>query len=227
MSFARQHVWTDVVHLGDLLEGDAISGHNKGKPKLVEGERLEADYAMANALLCEVEAAAPKAKIALLKGNHEYRVDRYIEEHPALDGLINVEKGLRIADRPRVQLIDCYPAGELYNIGKLYFTHGTYCGGNPCKKHLDVYGVNIVFGHTHEVGIYSKVTYGKGKALSAYNLGCLCRYDMAYLEGRPTNWQHAIGEAYVLPNGKFNLVIHNIFDGEFVVHGKKYSWRQN
>lgn len=224
MNYAAKHKWDDVVQLGDLIEGDSVSAHNKGKPKLLEGERLQHDFTFANGLLNSIIECANPKEFHVLKGNHEYRVDRYIDEHPELDGLINVERGLCL-DQRDINFVDCYPGGQTLKIGKLHFTHGRYTGGNPCKKHLDVFGVNIVFGHTHEVGIYSKVTWGKGKAISAYNLGCLCRYDAGYLEGAPTNWQHAFGTVYIQRDGKFNLTIHNIFNGVCVVDGKRYSYR--
>lgn len=227
IAYARSHPFTHVVFLGDLLEGDAVSAHNKGKLKLLEGQRLADDYAFAGKLLDEVRGAVgDSADITLIKGNHEWRVDRYIEEHPEMDGLINVEKGLDLKRR-NVRLVEAYPKGQLFRIGKLYFTHGIYIGGNHAKKHVDVFGVNIVYGHTHEVAIHSKVQYGKGKAHAAYNLGCLCRYDQAYLAGSPTNWQHAFGEAFVRDDGKFHLNIYTIFDGETVVGGKVYRQGSN
>lgn len=222
----RAGPWDEVVGLGDLLDGNAISAHNKGKPKLVEGERLFADYETANALLDELEECTPGARITLLKGNHEYRVDRYIQEHPELEGLIEVEQGLKLKERD-IKLIDCYPGGKVHKLGKLHFTHGIFTGKNACRKHLDVFGCNIVFGHTHQVGIETATKWGKSKSIAAYNLGCLCKYDARYLEGNPTNWQHAFGTAYIRKNGLFNLTIHNIFNGECVVDGKTYSWRNN
>lgn len=221
LNYAADHEWTDCVQIGDLVEGDSVSAHNKGKFLLLEGQRLLDDYKVANGLLSEIVSATRLKKVTVLKGNHEYRIDRYIEEHPEMKGLIEVENGLS----PIADVIDCYPGGKLYNIGKLHFTHGIYAGGNASKKHLDVFGVNIVFGHTHEVGIQTKVSYGKGKAIAAYNIGCLCRLDMPYLEGRPTNWQHAFGEGWVAADGQFNMVIHNINKGSLLADGKRYSWR--
>jgi predicted phosphodiesterase len=226
LSYASQNTFTDVVHLGDILEGDSVSAHNKGKPMLLENSRLARDYEFAGRLLDDVRSAVgDKTKFVLLEGNHEWRVGRYLQEHPELAGMLEIEKGLELKRR-NIKLVECYPKGDIYKIGKLAFLHGTYCGSNPCKKHLDVYGMNIVFGHTHEVGVYSKVAYGKGKAHAAYNIGCLCRYDMPYLEGKPTNWQHAFATAYIdESNGHFNLTTHAIFQGEFIVAGKKYSYR--
>lgn len=217
--------WDHVVGLGDLLEGDAVSAYNKGRPQLQEGLRLLKDYAFAGELLDELQnAVGPQAAITLLKGNHEWRVDRYLEEHPELDGLINVEQGLKLKER-NITMCNSYPDGATLQIGKLHFTHGIYCGGNAAKKHLENFGVNLVFGHTHEVGMASKKMFGKGKTLSAWNMGCLCRYDMPYLVGRPTSWQHAIGTAYVSDTGMFSVNTHLVFAGTTIINGKMFRTR--
>jgi len=150
LNYAATKHWDECVQLGDFVDMNSVSSHNKGKPLLVEGERLADDYEYANEFLdCltqAVRAKNPKCKITLLKGNHEYRVDRYVEEHPALEGMIETKVGLRLKERG-IQQINCYPGGELYKIGKLTFTHGYWCNEHHAKKHADYYGCSIVYGH--------------------------------------------------------------------------------
>ena len=225
---AANHV-DEFVQLGDLLDINSVSAHNKGKPRLVEGERLMKDYTYAGKRLDEwtqaVRTKNTDCTLALLQGNHEQRVNRFVEEHPALEGLIEPHIGLDLKRRG-IRWIESYPKGELYKSGHMYAHHGLYCGSHPAKKHVDHYGVNIFTGHCHTVQVHSKVLHGKNKTLIGATIGCLCRLDMPYLLGAPTAWQTAFAVIHMLPNGFFSWNIVSIFNGEFVgPDGHKYSWR--
>lgn len=229
LSYMWDEWFDEVVQLGDFLDLNAPSAHNEGKPKVVEGERLQEDYRIGRSVLDDLLSAARNrnkaCKFTMLKGNHEYRVDRWVDRYPLVEGLVEPEIGLQLKLR-QVKWVESYPKGELYKIGHLYATHGTYCNEHHAKKHVERYGVNVVYGHTHQVQQYSKVLHGKNKTLQGVSLGCLCRMDMPYLGGAPTSWQHAIGVAHFLPNGFYSLAPVLIFNGEFVApNGRKYSYR--
>lgn len=226
LNYAIKQKWDGVVNLGDMMDFNVISSHNHGKPKLVEGERIARDgeYGRRHLKECR-QAVGTKADFWLLKGNHEYRLDRYVEQFPALDGLLDLSTLLDLKGH-NVKLINCYPSGDTLKLGHLRFHHGYYTGQNHAKKHLKQFGCNLVYGHCHNVEMASDTQLGRGKAIAAWSLGCLCRYDLPYQHGRPNNWQHAIGEVHIdEKTGNFNVHVIRIFNGRLLgLDGKPYHY---
>lgn len=219
--------WDEYINLGDFMDFNCISHHNAGQLRKVENQRILADYEAGNAILDRHQAIirkrSPKAKFTLLEGNHDYRIERYLDENPAAQGMLELDVGLRLKQRG-IEFIRCYKDGKVYNIGNAYFHHGLYTNEHHAKKHVDRYGVNIFYGHTHDVQSFSKVILGKDKTLVGQSIGCLCRYDQSYIKGNPTNWQQAFGVFYFLPDGYFDYYVVRIFKHRFVSpEGKVYQ----
>lgn len=80
-----------IVHLGDHYDMPSLSSYDKGKGS-AEGRRVARDIAAGNEALRRFEVglgkfAATPRKI-ILRGNHEQRLERYVNDHPELDGSI-------------------------------------------------------------------------------------------------------------------------------------------
>lgn len=227
MNYARTQNFTHTLQLGDFLEIRSLSPHDRNRKRIIEGARLIKEYEVGNKLLDELEQATAGSERIMLRGNHDYMVERYIDEHPEVEGFIEVEKGLKLKERG-VKYVDSYPHGDLFNIGKLYFDHGHFIGPNSARKHLDRYGVSVMYGHTNQTAIATKSLHGHNKVLSAFNIGCLCDikvYNRLFMNGIPNDWNQAFATVDVRDNGDFNAYIHNIFDGMFSVNGKTYSYK--
>lgn len=222
--YLADNTWDEYINLGDFMDFDCISFYTKGKPRQTEAKRILNDYDVANKILDKHQSIIrknnKKAKFVYLEGNHEYRVERYLDEYPQLEGIIEVEKGLRLKER-KFSWIRSYDKGILYRIGNAYFHHGKYIILHHTKKMVDHYGVSIFYGHTHDVQLYSKVNYGNNKTLVGQSLGCLCKYDQEYIKDNPTNWQQAFGVFYFLPNGFFTYYVPRIFNHTFISPGGK------
>lgn len=230
LSYAStQHV-DELVQLGDYVDADAVNAHDEGKRRTQEGRRLIDEYSVANELLDQLtDAVRVKnrgAKLVMLKGNHEWRVDRWVDKHPEVEGLVEVENGLRLTARG-VHWVQSYPYGEAYKMGKLHAIHGAYTNKYHAAKHLDEYGINLIYGHVHSIQTASKPGHGGMKTTEAISIGCLCDYNLPYLQGRPSKWQHAFAEVHVWDNGNFNVLPVRIHGGEFVAPtGEKFSYRE-
>lgn len=225
--YMADHTWDEYINLGDFMDFNVISHFNKGASRKVENQRILDDYNHANEILDRhqkiIKAKNKKARFTLLEGNHDFRMERYLDENPAAQGMLEVSVGLRLKERG-FKYIRCYKEGAVYNIGNAYFHHGLYTNEHHAKKHVDRYGVNLFYGHTHDVQSHSKVILGKDKTLVGQSLGCLCRYDQSYIKGNPTNWQQAFGVFYFLPDGYFDYYVVRIFRHRFVSpEGKTYS----
>lgn len=211
----------EIICIGDFMDFDCISTHNDRKPRLVEGETIAADYEAGNKVLDRWQKLAPR--IVLLEGNHDYRVERFIDEYPRMAGSLEVEKALKLKERG-IKWVRSWSEGELYKIGNASFIHGIYVNDHHAKKHVEAFGTSIFYGHTHDIQLYSKVTAGDNKTIVGQSLGCLCDYNQQYMNGKPNRWQQAFAEFWVRPDGYFNYTVTMIFNHKFIaLSGKEYS----
>ena len=92
---------------------------------------------------------------------------------------------------------------------------------NHTKKHLDTYGANIVYGHTHDI---QRTTGTRlNGTIGSWSMGCL--KDMSaenntWLKGRLHNWNHAFGIVTFFDNGNFQVEVVDIVEGRGSVWGK-------
>lgn len=209
-----------IICIGDLLDFNCISDHNAFNLRAVEGETVQADYEVANKVLDRWQNLTKQ--VVLLEGNHDYRVERFINAYPRMAGSLEVEKGLNLKKRG-IRWVRSWRDGEIYKVGNASFIHGLYVNDHHAKKHVEAFGVPIFYGHTHDIQLYSKVRAGDGKTVVGQSLGCLCDYNQTYMKGTPNRWQQAFAEFYIREDGYFNYNIHMIFKHRFIVGGKEYS----
>lgn len=224
--FMKDYRWDHYINLGDFMDFDCISHHTKGKLRVVEGKRVMKDYAVGNEILDRHQQIVRKrnknAKFVLLEGNHEFRVERYLDERPEMEGLVEVENGLRLKERG-FKWVRCYKKGDIFTLGNANFHHGLYTNQFHSKKMVDSFGVNIFYGHLHDVQAFSKVMWGKDKTIVGQSMGCLCDYEQSYIKGNPTKWQQAFGVFEFQENGYFTYNVVRIFNHQFIYNGKVYK----
>jgi predicted phosphodiesterase len=215
-----------LVQIGDFMDFDIISSHNKGNLRSIEGKTLHKAYREGNLILDQLQTAAPNAAFTILEGNHDYRIERYIDEHPEMKGTIEVPIGLSLAARG-INWIPTWSTGEPLVIGNASFIHGLYTNDHHAKKTVQAFGRPVFYGHTHDVQCYSQVLTGDNKTLVGQSLGCLCDYGQTYMMGRPSKWQQAFAEFHFWPNGFFQYFVVMIFQHRFVAPtGDLYDGRK-
>ncbi len=222
-AYANDHRWSHVVWIGDVMDHNSISHHNAGKMKSVEGETLFKDYAVANKDLDEFEQATPGAEKWIIEGNHDFRATAYVDFHPQLEGLVEAENGLKIAERTW-NWVPYWSTGKVLDLGKASFGHGRYTNKYHAEKHATRYGRNFYYGHLHDVQSFTVERDGDNLKYEAASLGCVCNYDQSYLKGAATKWQQAITTFMFQPNGYFNRYTSSIFNHSFISpFGKTYK----
>lgn len=81
-----------VIHIGDHWDMPSLSSYDKRGSHAMEGRRYARDVEAGNDALDLIRAPARRAKAKtqfhLLRGNHEDRIRRAVEEDPRLDGTI-------------------------------------------------------------------------------------------------------------------------------------------
>ena len=98
-----------------------------------------------------------------------------------------------------------------------------YTGPTHCKKTLESYGCNIIYGHTHDIQRFSMTRMRDG-GIGAWSLGCLKNMKAeknTWLRGRLHNWNHCVGVVDWWKNGNFTVQVIEILNGKAVVNGKE------
>lgn len=206
--------WDRVVYLGDVLDLDCISSHNLNNLQAVEGKRIERDYKAAGVMLDRHRKAAPRAEFTWIEGNHEDRVNRYIAARPQLQGMIEVPNALDLDGRG-IEWVPFWSKGVKLSIGKARFIHGRYTNKYHAHKHLERYGDNIFYGHTHDVQNITHEYDDRHSTPAAQSLGCLCG-PLDWMQGAPDKWQQAFATFYFFPDGYFTYYVTRIFKARFV-----------
>jgi len=236
-----------VVNLGDYIDLPA-----QGKYEQEAAFAFTTQHAIDRGSLfaAEQRAAAPNAKIIILEGNHDRRMQKFVQAN-ALSAF-----GLRRANTPTswpvmsmpyllrledfdVDYIDAYPAGMWWINDKLRAIHGdkVNSGGNTAMKYTnEMPHISTVFGHIHRQEIQSKTTFdreGKVKAM-AISPGCLCRIDghvpsvkgSTDSNGKPVtyweNWQQGIAVIRYKDEGSFHVDLVHIDEGKTLYKGQEF-----
>ena len=226
-AYMDDHRWDGYINLGDFLDFRELSRFEEGNLRDNKISAIRRSYAAGNAILDRhvdiIRRRNRAARMVLIEGNHEYRIEAYLDKHPEAAGLVEVPVGLRLKERA-IDWIPFWSLGKLFRLGNAYFGHGRFTGKYHAAKHADHYGVCFYYGHVHDIMTFPRVQHGNDKTIEAASLGCLCRYDQTYIAGAPTNWQQGFAVFHVLPDGYYQRFIVRIFRHRFVSpEGKVYA----
>lgn len=210
----------EVICGGDLFDFESVSKHGAPGP-VTPLLREEVDYGRRKIeAICE---AAPEARRVWINGNHEWRVDRWLENTP-LDGLASVDDIVGLTSE--FGFSEVFPYGGpdgMYTPqvngapAKVSFTHGNKVGLNHARAMLAQYGCNIIYGHTHRP--QSLVTRcGRGQLRGAWGTGGLTSLAPEYMrKNGPSDWAHGFATVWVYGDGSFS--VENV-----VIHEGRFAW---
>lgn len=237
-----------VVNLGDFLD---LPSQGRFAQEATFANMTQRAIDRGHYFLAQQRVAAPGAEIVLIEGNHDRRLQNFVEMNAvSAFGLKRAEKPsewpvmslpflLRL-DELNVSYIDSYPAGRHWINDRLRAIHGNKVrsnGSTAAAYTNDMPHISTVFGHTHRLEIQSKTTFDRvGKIRSmAISPGCLCRVDGAVpsvngaigIDGRPAqefeNWQQGIAVIKYKDTGQFFVDLVQIDDGRTVYQGKEFQ----
>jgi len=217
------------VFAGDAFDNEVISHHTKGKPLYrVRGGYMKDRTGFETDVLTPVEEALAKdVKKVFIKGNHERFEDDFIEEHPELEGTVNHIDGLHLRERGW-QIVEL---GHSFRIGKLCVIHGEVLSGIgnqagvfPAKKAIEIYGDNVLAGHTHAPQSFTKISpVDHRRKFMAWIAPILGSVNPNYLRNRPTAWLNGFTVVELRKGGLFNLYPIIVIEGEFSFGGVEYK----
>ena len=211
------------VDLGDIGEWESVSHwkwKKKKRPPLeYQTPVIEKDIVDVNLGMHIIDEALDKVNCPtkhFCEGNHDDWLNRFNEAHPYLN--LSVKKSLNLESRG----YSYHPMGKYLKIGKLYFYHGNHYGGMyHSKNHLTKLGVNVMYGHWHDLQQHS-VTHMDGQK-SAWSLGCVKNMSdeqNKWLANRKHNWSHAFAIVDFFENGYFTVHVIQIINGKTSLWGE-------
>jgi predicted MPP superfamily phosphohydrolase len=209
-----------IVYGGDIATVDSISYYNNKKPRLAEGRRYQDDVNSVKRQLRLVQKHNPQAEYDYIIGNHEFRVQRYVDEHPAMEGKMDfaIDVGLRSDFGMNV-----VEYNEVLEVGKAAIMHGWYWNIYHAAKTLKWYGDNIFYGHVHEHQVAVQNQMNDRQPRMAMSVGCLSAINPDYRYGMPTRFQNGLLILDMHSDGKFTPHHVIIIDGVLAYGG--HVWR--
>jgi predicted phosphodiesterase len=217
----------EIILLGDHVDcGGFLAQHHVMGYVAETDYTYEEDLSAAKGFLDAIQAAAPRAKIEYLEGNHERRVEtwcvtqvlRHKKDAEGLRRLLAPEFRLGLEERGisyyrQSEFYDDLPVPGVIKRGKCYFFHGVSTAKNATATTIEKIGGNCVFGHTHRAqsNIVRRISAG---IIGAWNPGCLCKLQPLWQHTAPTDWSHGYAVQLVAQSGSFLHLNIPIIDGE-------------
>lgn len=201
-----------IVHLGDNWDLPSLSSYDRGTAA-IEGKRLVEDLSAGSLAMRILEAPFKKLQVSqkwykkklynprkiFLKGNHEDRLDRYLNHHPELIGSLP-------------SLTDCLIDWEIYNYLEVVDVHGilfSHYFANPmsgkpytgkANSLLQRIGKSFVMGHRQELDFTCRELVDGSKQIGII-AGAFYQHDEGY-KGYQGNKHH-----------RGVVVLHEVRDG--------------
>lgn len=230
--------------LGDFLD---LASQGRFAQEASFAQTTQAALNAGHRFLASLRAACPDAAIIVIEGNHDKRMQNFIEANAV------AAFGLKRADMPDswpvmslpyllrldelgIEYVDAYPAATDWDNDTTRNIHGTKVnsrGSTTSQYVFELPHLNTWAGHTHRVEVtYRSVIGARGEAVESYsaNHGCLCRVDGAVpsvngaigADGTPArvveNWQQGFGLAYYNDTESWPYV-YPIRNGRAIING--------
>ena len=196
-----------VVDIGDNADFPSMSQHSPIGSKDKEGRRLRADIDAANEgerLLRDGMGGYKPKRMVRLRGNHENRLLRYIDNNPVLDGLI----GLHLLDDKGWEIVPYFNGSPgVIHIDGIAYAHyfanpnsGKPIGGTIANR-LSKIGASFVQGHQQGL-LQGNLQYATGVIRHGIVAGSAYLHDEEYKGVANAHWRGVV-------------VLNEVKDGQF------------
>ena len=236
-----------IVNLGDFID---LPEHSKYVQEAAFAQTTHIAINRGHKFLAEQRATCPDAKIILLEGNHDNRMNLYATNNA------KASYGLRKANTPDswpvlsvpyllrleeldVEFRDKYPANEFWINKNLRAVHGdkVRSNGSTASAYANALPhISTIFGHIHRLEVQYKTVHDHAGPIRSANVspGCLCRVDGAVpsthsgvgSDGRPAtrweNWQQGMAIVWYSDEGRFHIETLHILDGWTIYKGQEF-----
>lgn len=218
----------EIIFLGDLADFYYISGHGPRHPSMIGHLKTEVDAC--NAFFDLIDKKYPRAKKTFIEGNHEFRLERYIQNKaPELFGLVDLETLFKMRARPGWRMIGYGPRQRVRVMGSsLWAKHEP--SSNSAQASARKSMRNLVYGHIHRIEESHAAALDDDNYVN-FSVGWLGDKRKDQVFGYVKNnhaWQLGFGLVYVDPKTKifYHQKIHILEIGgklSCMVNGKRFE----
>lgn len=218
MRYARDYRPHAIVLNGDILDFHEVSSHTKDRHEQIT---FEDELSEGRQFLRALRMDHPEAMIAYCIGNHEDRLQRYLNNHApelssmtalALDEILDLEAS-------NIRWLD---GSDRIQMGPLEVAHGSIIrkdSGNSVRAHVLRRGGSIVMGHTHRQAlVYRTDKHGVHVGIEGGHLS-----DPEPGWCRDPDWQQGFVQVEYDDAGNCCFRLHAIRDGKLLVDGHLYQ----
>lgn len=197
-----------IIHLGDHWDFSSVSRHSAPGTIDKEGQRIQRDIEAGNKALEILReyggSAYMDADRWLLRGNHEQRLQHYIDGHPEVEGVIGYHL---LTDQDWKVVPYRYGNPDILTLDGLSYAHyfanvntGKPIGGTATYK-LAAIGTPFVQGHVQGYDIGTK-QFATGRTIRGIVAGSCYLHDEEYKGAANRHWRGAV-------------VLNEVENGEF------------
>ena len=198
-----------IVHLGDHWDMPSLSSYDKGK-RSAEARRVARDIQAGNDGLALLTPRTGAGRRVILRGNHEQRIERYVEDHPELEGTVGYHcfNDVELGWEP-VDFLDTI------TIGGVTFSHyfprsgdgaisQTKRGAPSARAQVLREMRSCVAGHKQ--GLDTHIHHTGNRTIRGIIAGSCYLHQESYLSPQGTNYWRGILMLHEVKNGNFNLM---------------------
>lgn len=176
---------TIIVQIGDWFDNASLSSYDRGQLS-AEGKRLSADIATGNEAIRIIDSyirAVPNyhpRKVVTL-GNHEDRIQRFVNENPALSGFLGSH--LYHFERYGWEVYDFLTPCIIEDIAFVHYVVAVNTGkplGNALAGRLEKVGTSFVMGHQQTFAYHERSLQLTGAMQMALVIGACYDHDEPY-----------------------------------------------
>lgn len=189
---------TDAWIMGDMINATTVGKY--GFPASYDRDlnsEIQEGRGLMTLIAQRLKEANPDVKIKYLEGNHEYRLQKYLDKNARELALLTEGDGQQTISLPRLMGlndlgIEWIPYWEDEHIEQATILHGNIArvkGGYTAQAYIDRYGETTIAGHTHRLAMVARTQSGEEKF--GIETGSLCKRKMEvpYVREGQVDWQ--------------------------------------
>lgn len=194
-----------IILNGDILDFYDVSSFDKDPDRV---NSLQKEIDMSTKFFKKLRTIKPDARIVFIKGNHEFRLERYLKKHPELYSL----DALKLPNLLDLKKYNIEYSDKGIKLGNLKIIHGDMVrkfSGYTARGELEKHDSSGISSHTHRGGVYYYRT--PERYLAWFESFCLCDLNPEYIN--EPNWQQGFLYGYV-EKDSFAVTPMPIVDGK-------------
>lgn len=202
-----------IVHLGDHYDMPSLSSYDRGKGS-AEGRRVAKDIAAGNEAFLRLSkhvrgVAGYKPRLVYLLGNHEQRIERYVNDNPELAGTVGYHQFAAAGEGWKV-----YPFLQPVTIDGITYCHyfprsgdgaisQTKRGAPTARAQVLREMRTCIAGHKQ--GLDTHIHHTGNRTIRGIIAGSCYQHQEAYLSPQGTNYWRGVLLLHEVKQGNFSL----------------------